>query len=125
MGVTGISGVTRVFQRRDEIFLALAFESFLRCFETCHAGDDFFPLGSGVVQLFGHVHPLISLILIPHPLAGEIGARIGRLRCGIVIAHLQFNARTGDRAAVLKTSADVNEIERLINEIENPNASGG
>jgi hypothetical protein len=38
---------------------------------------------------------------------------------------LQFNARTADRAAALKTSADVNEIERLINEIENPNASGG
>ena len=71
MGVTGISRVTRVFQRRYEIFLALAFESFLRCFETCHAGHDFFPLGSGVVQLFGHAHPFDS----PDSHSAAIGGR--------------------------------------------------
>jgi hypothetical protein len=121
MGVTGISGVTRVFQRRDEIFLALAFESFLRCFETCHAGHDFFPLGSGVVQLFGHAHPFDS----PDSHSAPIGGRDWGANWEIALRHLQFNAHTGDRAAALKTSADVNEIERLINEIENPNASGG
>jgi hypothetical protein len=78
------SRVTRVFQRRDKIFRARAFELFLRRLEVCDAGDDFFPLQSRVVQLFGHAHPF--LILVPLPLADAIGARIGRRRCKIVIA---------------------------------------
>jgi hypothetical protein len=46
-----------VLQRGHEIFLALAFEFFLRGFEAGNARDDFFPLQSGVVWLFGHAHP--------------------------------------------------------------------
>jgi hypothetical protein len=49
--------VARIFQRGDKIFLTLAFEFFLRGFEICDARDDFFPLQSGVVWLFGHAHP--------------------------------------------------------------------
>jgi hypothetical protein len=46
-----------VLQRGREIFLALAFEFFLRGFEAGNARNDFFPLQSGVIWLFGHAHP--------------------------------------------------------------------
>src|SRR6202158_6554830 len=49
-----------VFQRRDEIFLTLALEFFLRRFEVRDAACDLFPLQSGVVLLFGHAHPFDS-----------------------------------------------------------------
>lgn len=53
---TAIFRVARIFQRRDEIFLALASEFFLRGFEVRDAARDFFPLGSGAILLFGHTH---------------------------------------------------------------------
>jgi hypothetical protein len=48
----------RIRQRGDEIFLALAFEFFLRGFEVCHACCDFFPLASQSILI--HAHPFKS-----------------------------------------------------------------
>ena len=55
--VTCIVGVNGVIQRREKIFLALAREFLLRRLEARDARGNFFPLGSGVVLLFGHAHP--------------------------------------------------------------------
>ena len=55
--VTRIVGVNGVIQSREKIFLALAREFLLRRLEARDARGNFFPLGSGVVLLFGHAHP--------------------------------------------------------------------
>ena len=47
----------RIIQRGDAIFFALALEFFLRGFEICDAGRDFFPLPSEAILRFGHAHP--------------------------------------------------------------------
>ena len=52
-----------VFQRGDEIFVALAFEFLLGGFEAGDAGGDLFPLACDPVLLFGHAHPF--LIVVP------------------------------------------------------------
>ena len=52
--------MARIFQRRDKIFLALAFEFFLGGFEVCHAGGDLFTLLCEPVLQFGHAHPFDS-----------------------------------------------------------------
>ena len=49
-----------IFERRNKIFLTLAFEFFLGRFEVCNTRCDFFPLLSGAVLLFGHAHPFDS-----------------------------------------------------------------
>ena len=65
--------MARIFQRRHKIFLALAPEFFLRCFEVRDARCDFFPFQSGPVLLFGHAHS--RLILCPMPIGnGDWGA---------------------------------------------------
>jgi hypothetical protein len=56
-GVARTFAVARVFQSREEIFLALAFEFFLSRFEDCHARSNFFALPSAAVLLFSHAHP--------------------------------------------------------------------
>jgi hypothetical protein len=49
--------------------------------------------------------------------AAAIAARIGSARRCIVIAHLQMQKSSHEHRGATKISADVNEIERLINEI--------
>ena len=63
--------VAGIFERRDEIFLALAFEFFLGRLEVCNTRCDFFPLQSGAVLLFGHAHPFDSR---PTSMVAAIGA---------------------------------------------------
>jgi hypothetical protein len=53
-------GVARIVQRRDKIFLAFAFEFFLRGPEVCNARCDFLTLLREAVVLFGHAHPFES-----------------------------------------------------------------
>lgn len=49
--------VARVFERGDEIFIALASEFFLGGFEACHARCDLVALARQPVVLFTHIHP--------------------------------------------------------------------
>ena len=75
--------MARVFERREVILLTLAFESFLGRFKICHARNDFFALLHAAVVFPDHAHPFLSRV--QNVLASEIGARIGILRCRIVI----------------------------------------
>jgi hypothetical protein len=75
--------VPGIFQRGDKIFLTLAREFFLRCFEGCNAHCDFFPLQRGIIRLFAHAQPF--LIRVQAELAAVIEARIGSKRRGIAI----------------------------------------
>jgi hypothetical protein len=88
-----LMSVARVFQRRDEIFRALALEFFLSGFEVGHARGDFFALSRKAVLLFGHAHPFFDSC---PALIG--GAGLGR-HLGLGVAGLWWRALTVDKAA--------------------------
>jgi hypothetical protein len=62
------SASSRIRQRGDEIFVALAFEFFLGGFEGGDPHCDFFPLAREAIFPFGHAHPF--LIRVPRSLVG-------------------------------------------------------
>jgi hypothetical protein len=53
---------SRVGERGDEIFVALAFEFFLGGFEGGDPHCDFFPLAREAIFPFGHAHPFLSRV---------------------------------------------------------------
>jgi hypothetical protein len=101
-----------ILQRGHAIFFTLTFEFLLRGSEGCHALYDFFAFQCEPFLQFGHAHPCDSCRT---PMVIEIGARLGRLRCGIVLPLATDSSRA------TKIFADVNEIDRLINQIERGN----
>jgi hypothetical protein len=62
------SASSRIGERGDEIFIALAFEFFLGGFESGDPHCDFFPLAREPIFTFGHAHPF--LIRVPPSLVG-------------------------------------------------------
>jgi hypothetical protein len=102
-----------VLERGDAIFFAFAPEFLLGGFEHGDALCDLFALPCEPLLLFGHAFPLIRVPASNGDADWGVNAEIALQDCGCPLARASSQAS--------KTSAEVNEIEWLINEIERGN----